>query len=104
MEHVVQFGIGIDDELIRKRVEEAAEKEIIKQLSDAMARELFGRDCYGRPDRSNVAGWVHAKVDEFMTANKDEIIACAAERLADKVSKTKAFREAVGKAGENGYA
>ena len=97
MEHIIQFGIAIDDELITRRVLEKAEKEIIKQLGDGVAGELFGRDSFGRVDKSYVADWVHKKVDRFMEDNKAEIVEMAAERLADKLSKTKAVKEAAAK-------
>ena len=100
MEHIIQFGIGIDDELITRRVLEKAEKEIIKQLGDGVAGELFGRDSFGRVDKSYVADWVHKKVDRFMENNKAEIVEMAAERLADKLSKTKAVKEAAAKIAE----
>ena len=38
MEHIVQFGIGIDDECIREAIESKAEKEIMDELTDV--REL----------------------------------------------------------------
>ena len=48
MEHIVQFGIGIDDESIRKRIEETAEKQIIETLTKDVKSTIFEKDSWSK--------------------------------------------------------
>lgn len=96
MEHILQFAVSIDDEAIKKRVMKGAEEQIIKQLSDSVAKELFGADWLGRPNRDGVSDWVHDKVGEFLTAHKDEIVAETVKTLAEKLAQSKAMKDALG--------
>lgn len=41
MEHVVQFGINIDDTAIAEAVKREAYKEVIKQLTDEARKALI---------------------------------------------------------------
>lgn len=94
MDHILQFAISIDDEAIKSRVMKSAEEQIIKNLTESMAKELFGVDWLGRPNKGNVSDWVHDKVGEFLTAHKEEIIRQTVERLAEKLKGSKAMKEA----------
>lgn len=42
MEHIVQFGINLDDASIAEAVKRDAYKEVIKQLTDERARRCRG--------------------------------------------------------------
>ena len=95
MEHIIQFGISIDDEMIERRIRERAEKEVLNQIADTISGELFGRDFMGRPNKGYVSEWVHEKVDKFMTDHKEEIVNNAAERIAEKLARSKAMKAAV---------
>ena len=48
MEHIIQFGIGIDDERIKNSIEEAAVKEVAKDLKNAILLPGY----YGRSGKS----------------------------------------------------
>lgn len=98
MEHIVQFAIGIDDEGIKHRVAEAAEKQIIKNIEDSVRGELFGVDYYGRPNTRGLDEWVKDKVGEFLDKHKEEIISRASYDLADRLARSKTVREAAAKA------
>ena len=102
MEHIVQFGIGIDDEAIRKIVMEKAEKSILddmkKQIRTDIDNQIFvidrgryGNDC----KRVGLQDWVNDLVVKLLEDHKTEIIERASEKLADKMSRTKAFKEAM---------
>ena len=43
MEHIVQFGIGIDDEAIRKIIMEKAEKSILDDLKKEIRSDIIHR-------------------------------------------------------------
>ena len=102
MEHIVQFGIGIDDEAIRKIVMEKAEKSILddlkKQIRTDIDNQIFviDRGWYGNGcKRVGLQDWVNDLVVKLLEDHKTEIIERASEKLADKMSRTKAFKEAM---------
>ena len=102
MEHIVQFGIGIDDEAIRKIIMEKAEKSItqdlMKQIRTDIDNQIFviDRGWYGKDYKKvDFQDWVKDLVVKTLEDNKDQIIKMASERLADKMSRTKAVKEAM---------
>lgn len=94
MEHILQFAIGIDDEAIRRRVEESAYRDVVKSLTDEAKSALPKR--YG--DAVDWRNLVDDVVRDFVSEHKDEIVAAAADRLHESMRRTKAVREAVEKA------
>lgn len=93
MEHIVQFGISIDDTLIQKRVAENAEKQIIQQIEEKVSGELFGYDWTGKPKKEYMAEWVQKKVDGFLREHRQEIINAAALVLCDSLKRTKDVKD-----------
>lgn len=90
MEHIVQFGITIDDDAIRKLVEAKATDAVVMGLN----RTLFSLGYDGKP--VGISGDVEEIIEMFLEEHKREIIDAAAERLADRLVRTKAVKEAVG--------
>lgn len=99
MEHIIQFGIGIDDDKIIKSVEEKAEKEIIKSLNQKVTDNLFNSPYYGYHDdpKYGFSTWMENKVDKFFSDHKEEIVNQASKYLAEKLSRTKACKELLSK-------
>ena len=102
MEHIVQFGIGIDDEAIRKIIMEKAEKSILddlkKQIRTDIDNQIFviDRGWYGKDYKKvDLQDWVKDLVVKTLEDHKTEIIERASERLADKMSRTKVIKEAM---------
>lgn len=97
MEHIVQFAIGIDDEAIKKKIEESAEKQIIdkfyKDFVDSVAIDWHGgfknNTCLSNGFRSMAIQAVETVIDEY----KNTIIEETAKILADRLLKTKAAKE-----------
>lgn len=94
MEHILQFAIGIDDEAIRRRVEESAYKDVVKSLTDE-AKSALPKRYGGSVDWRNLVDDV---VRYFMAEHRDEIVAAAADRLHESMRRSKAVREAIEKA------
>lgn len=91
MEHIVQFGITIDDDAIRRHVEAKAADSVVKGLKQSLFRLGYNDRPMGiTEDVENV-------IDAFLEEHKQEIIDAAAERLADRLVRTKAVKEAVAK-------
>lgn len=97
MEHIVQFAIGIDDEAIKKKIEESAEKQIIdkfyKDFVDSVAIDWHGdfknNTRLSNGFRSMARQAVETVIDEY----KNTIIEETAKILADRLLKTKAAKE-----------
>lgn len=108
MEHIVQFGIGIDDEAISKRVMDNAEKQIVNEIKLAILNDLFEfRHGYGKPARiecgnvsldrcASLTDFSREIISELVSEFKQEIIDCAAKELAESYKRTKAWKELVG--------
>lgn len=98
MEHIVQFAIGIDDEAIKKRIAESAEKQIVASIKEDVENIIFNYEYYsGKINKNNPKSWVEDLVKEVIEANKDQIIKGATEELARNMVKTKLVREAIAK-------
>jgi hypothetical protein len=98
MEHIVQFGISIDDDKIKKTVED----NVMKQVSGAIKNDCI-KALVGRKDASNydytqkIREMINDNIQRFFEDNKDKIIEVASDKLVEKLAKTKAVREAVSK-------
>lgn len=102
MEHIVQFAISIDDDAIKKRITDSAEKqikdELMQDIKSSIEREIF--DMYkgqwdAKEKKMGLQEWCKQLVVETIEKHKDEIIELAAEKLADKLSRTKIVKEAM---------
>lgn len=98
MEHILQFGINIDDETIKKTVMEKAEEEIIYALKQDVKRALFEPQRYSyRNDYTyEPTTYLNGKITDFLAENKDEILERVSDKLADRLSRTKKARELLG--------
>lgn len=88
MEHIVQFGISIDDAVIKKRIEEQAKTVVINKLKDDMSRKLI--DSWG-----NLTSLSEEIIKRVMDEHKDEIIEKATGLVADSIKRSKKYREAL---------
>ena len=98
MEHIVQFAIGIDDEAIKNRITDTAEKQITESIQNDVEETIFDHGWRsGEIDKNSPRNWVKDMVKNVIEANKDQIIEAAAAELAKNMAKTKAVKEAIAK-------
>lgn len=97
MEHILQFGISIDDEMIKKRVEATALNQLTDEITKDIKDIIFEKNRYSNRHTTELTGWVEDRFFEFLAQHKSEIIDTAAEKLADKLSRTKAAKELIEK-------
>lgn len=93
MEHIVQFAIGIDDRSITERVEENAEKVIIKNLQQQVANKLFESRYFNRnvdPKSDPLSEFSKEIVHDFLNENKEIIIQKTVKELSDRLMRSKA--------------
>lgn len=102
MEHVVQFGINIDDESIARAIEGSAKDQIIDRLSLAVEKAMgitrVSDSCrYGIRETfsykaENAVDLVIARIAEDC---RDKIIELAASKLAERAARQKWYRDAM---------
>ena len=92
MDHLVQFTISIDDKHIAQMVEKEAAKamqdEVLKVCKSHIGCE---RDYWGN---SEPGPMLKKALEDFMEDNRKEIIDKAADKLAERLSRTKVVKEA----------
>ena len=91
MEHIVQFAIGIDDNAIKKRIEDNAYDDILEELVKEAKNYLPRSKSFG-----NSINWrfiVDNRLDRFLEENRDDIIDAAAEKLCESFKRTKVYKE-----------
>ena len=98
MEHIVQFGINIDDTAIKKAIENNVMNQVANNIRTDCMKSLVGRKDISNYDYSQkLKDMVNDNIQDFFENNKSAIIDAASDKLADKLSKTKAVKEAISK-------
>lgn len=99
MEHILQIGINVDDEAIKRGIEEQAEQKIIKEIKQQVANKLFQSSGYGRrnvdPERDQLSEFSKNIVEEWLNKYKNEIITEAAKVIAEKMMRSKIIKEKI---------
>lgn len=97
MEHIVQFGISIDDEMIQNRLEENAYDDIINIIIDKWTKAMPNKDHWKKyandKDDIDYTKFTEKAVKQVVNEHTDEIIDLAAEKLCDSFKRTKMFKE-----------
>lgn len=93
MEHILQFGISIDDDAIKKRILETAETKIISELKEDISKHLFYYDYKG--DKNGLHRNVDKLLQKWFDDHKDEIIKLAVDRFIDRMMRTKIVKNAI---------
>lgn len=95
MDHLVQFTISIDDKHIAQMVEQKAAKAMEDEVLKVCKSQIGGEANYWG---GNEPGPMLKKaIDDFMADNREEIIDKAADKLAERLSRTKVVKEAAAK-------
>lgn len=95
MEHIVQFGISVDDEAIKQTILDNAEKNIMDRITRDVKLAIFRTNGWSNNPTDQLRPWVEEKVDNILKENKDAIIDLAAEKLAECLARTKKAKELV---------
>lgn len=93
MEHIIQFGITIDDDAIKKHIEEKATKQVTDSISQAIKDKLFSRYNGFTYDAQEMFA-------ELLDKYKDEIIEKATAQVVDSIKRSKKYKEALAKVAE----
>ena len=98
MEHIVQFAVNIDDEQIKKTVERNVVTQVIAEIKKDCMKSLTGKyDTNTYQYHQKIKEMVDSNIKEFLDNNKEIIIKEAVNQLAERLSRTKAAKEALNK-------
>lgn len=96
MDHLVQFTISVDDDNIKRAVEESARKQIISDIRKDVENIIFEkRYGYNTPSDKPLRNMVRECIESVIAENKEVIIQEAIKGLTDKLSRTKMAKEAL---------
>lgn len=88
-EHILQFAVSIDEERIVSLVEKKAIETAEKGVMDAVKAKT--NTAY-RWEQSYIEQMIDKQVNKVIDENKETIIGLAADRLAERLSRTKAAK------------
>lgn len=75
MEHIVQFGINIDDESIKKAIENNVMKQVAESIKQDAMKRLVGKNEYSNYEYTiTLDEIIKSVVNEFLDVNRDKII------------------------------
>lgn len=96
IEHIVQFGISIDDEQIKKTIEKNAMQQVVATFRNDIIKEMIGKHNYTKFEYSTKM-WnaINEQIKMFLDENKEEIINIASDKLVERLAKTKKVKDMV---------
>lgn len=94
MEHIVQFGINIDDEQIRKTVSKNVEKYVLDECKQRAFEELglVGRYGYADIPNSEIAREI---TDRVLEEYGERIVEGVTSKVAERLLKRRTFADRV---------
>lgn len=84
MEHIVQFGVTIDDSAIQRRVEDSCVEALKKKMTSCFF------DNYSNPKLET-----EEIIKDWLNNHKDEVIKRSAEVIAEKMYKSTKVRQSI---------
>jgi hypothetical protein len=93
MEHIIQFGVTIDDDAIKKNIEKNAVDKLVEDIKKEVRNEIFVGPGWNR----GLSYKVQEIIKEALAEYKDEIIKDATAELVDTMKRSKKYKEALAK-------
>ena len=92
---IITIPLSIPDELLENTIAKDYEAKITERLTDEVRKVLLDqvRYSYGKSERQGMENIVFDKVDDILKKYKDDIIEAAAEKLAERLARTKKVKE-----------
>ena len=88
MEHIIQFGVTIDDDKIQKQAVEMAANSLAREFKEKL---WTGGYCYTFTPQA--ASLIEGVIEKY----KDQIIDKASEMLYESMKRSKKVKEAIGR-------
>lgn len=97
----VPVTIGVDEEKIAKEIESNVETQMVNKITDEIKKIMFTERNYYNGDKNEpLRSMVIEEVRNCIKLNEELIIKEAAKALVEKMTRTKAYKEAVKEAAE----
>lgn len=93
MEHIIQFGVTIDDDAIKKNIEKNAVDKLVADIKKEVRDEIFIGSGWNR----GLSYKVQEIIKEALAEYKDEIIKEATAELVETMKRSKKYKEALAK-------
>lgn len=90
----VPVTIGVDEEKIANEIHNNVESQVIGRVTEEVKKMMFRNTGWAQYDKEPLREMVANEVEKVVETYKDDIIELAAEKLADKLSRSKAVKEA----------
>lgn len=87
--------IGIDEEAIAKEVQKNVEDRVVEYISGEIKEVMYYRSAYYNSENP-LKNMIKSHIEQIIDENKEKIFEMAAEKLADKLARTKAIRARAG--------
>lgn len=96
MEHIVQFGISVDDDAIKKNIERNVQNQVVNIIKQDCMKALVGKkECSNFEYTGKIDELINNTVKDFLELHKEEIIEKTSNKLVERLTKTKAVKDMV---------
>ena len=98
---IINIPLTIDDELWASALARDYESKVIEKLTDEIRKCIADQDSYSyyskdKNVKRGLENWVSYKIDNILKEYKDEIIDAAADKLAERLARTKKGKALLG--------
>lgn len=104
MQHIVNIAFDFDDETVKQHIEKNVEDSVINKISRNIEVAIFQKMGFGQTyETSKETAYrelVQNQVGKFLSEHKEEILQTTGTIMAERLCRTKAARELIGKAVE----
>lgn len=89
----VPVTIGVDEKRIAEEIQNDVEQQVVKTITKEVKNKMFSKNNYYQ--ENPIDTMIKNEIKRIVEDNKDYIIENASKLLCEKLSRTKAVREAV---------
>ena len=90
MQHIFNIAIEVEDERIVQSIEKSVEEKVCKEISKKIEDCIYEKSYYGRINNAKpLENMIASRIDAILADNKDLVIEKAADKLAEKLARSK---------------
>jgi hypothetical protein len=92
---IINIPLTVPDEMLENTIAKDYEAKITERLTAEVRKAICNHDAY-RDQRRGLDTWVGNKIDDILKEYKDDIIEAAADKLAERLARTKKGKALLG--------
>ncbi len=92
---IINIPLNIPDEMLENTIAKDYEAKIIERLTAEVRKVICDHDAY-RDQKRGLDVWVGSRIDDILKEYKDDIIDAAADKLADRLARSKKGKALLG--------